>query len=107
TMSRIRDSQSRQPSPGRAKSARRAGSTRRWVTAVVVLAGCSSDGGLAKLPPPVVQIDELQQRSAAEVDILWVVDDSPSVADKQKLLADNFSRFITGLTACQGTGMAN
>lgn len=66
---------------------------------------CSDDDVIIALPPPEIQIDELKQKSAALVDILWVVDNSESMVDEQALLAQNFDRFITGLTVCQGSGM--
>lgn len=67
------------------------------------LAACQDDTILRRLPEPEIQIDELKQRSAALVDILWVVDNSESMVDEQALLAQNFDRFITGLTICQGS----
>ena len=76
------------------------------MTALAIL-GCDEDDIFTMLPPPVVQIDELKQKPAALVDILWVVDNSGSMVEEQQALADNFNRFITGLTTCQGTGMAD
>ena len=64
---------------------------------------CDDDAGIVRLPEPEVQIDELNQRSAAAVDILWVIDSSESMVQEQELLAQNFDRFITGLTVCQGS----
>ena len=40
------------------------------------------------------QVDTFQQRLAAKVDILWVVDNSPTMEQEQDLLAANFDRFI-------------
>lgn len=57
--------------------------------------------------PPDVQVDQLQQASAARVDILWVVDNSETMREEQELLAENFDRFINNLLFCQGTGFEN
>lgn len=70
------------------------------------VSGCTSPVGIARLPPAPVQVDEFLQKRAALVDILWVVDDSGSTADKQQLLATSFNHFITALNTCQGTGAA-
>jgi centrosomal CEP192-like protein len=40
------------------------------------------------------QTDSFSQLNENKVDILWVVDDSGSMEDKQQLLADNFQYFI-------------
>lgn len=65
------------------------------------------DTQILTIPPPAVQVDELKQAPAALVDILWVVDNSESMIEEQASLADNFDRFISGLTLCQGTGVDN
>ncbi|MCC7384068.1 MAG: hypothetical protein IT384_19655 [Deltaproteobacteria bacterium] len=67
--------------------------------------GCEEDV-IRRLPEPEIQIDELKQRPAALVDILWVVDNSGSMVEEQAALAQNFQRFISGLTVCQGAGGA-
>lgn len=64
--------------------------------------GCDDNPVLQKLPEPEVQIDELKQKPAALVDILWVVDNSGSMVEEQAALAANFKSFITGLTVCRG-----
>jgi hypothetical protein len=69
-------------------------------------AGCEEEQ-IFRLPEPEVQVDELKQKPAALVDVLWVVDNSGSMVDEQAALASNFGRFITGLTTCQGTGAEN
>ena len=80
----------------------------RWFAlAITVFAGCDDDSGLVRIPDPPVQVDELKQKPAAVVDILWVVDNSESMVQEQASLAANFDRFISGLTTCQGTGVAN
>lgn len=40
------------------------------------------------------QVDKFTQVSGQDVDILFVIDDSGSMSDKQKRLEDNFDRFI-------------
>jgi len=73
---------------------------------VIGVAAVSCDDDIiTSLPPPEIQVVELKQRPAASVDILWVVDNSQSMVQEQQLLAQNFNRFITSLTTCQGTGV--
>lgn len=84
---------------------------RRFATALFcaslpVLGSCEEET-LLRIPEPEVHVDELKQKPAALVDILWVVDNSGSMVDEQNALALNFNRFITGLTLCQGTNTAN
>jgi hypothetical protein len=45
--------------------------------------------------PNSAQIDTFAQLSTNKVDLLWVIDDSTSMLDKQQLLASNFSTFIS------------
>jgi hypothetical protein len=79
----------------------------RWfVSAIIFFAGCE-ETTIRRIPDPPVQVDELKQKPAALVDILWVVDNSDTMVQEQQALADNFNRFITGLTICQGTGVAD
>jgi hypothetical protein len=73
------------------------------IAALALFSACDDDAGIIRLPEPEVQIDELKQRAAAAVDILWVIDSSESMVQEQELLAQNFDRFITGLTVCQGS----
>lgn len=82
----------------------------RWLSLLAVAglgAACNDEPSLVRLPEPEIQIDELKQKPAALVDILWVVDNSGSMVEEQQALADNFNRFITGLTVCRGTGIDN
>lgn len=81
--------------------------SRGLVLAALGLASACEDDIVRTLPPPETQVDVLEQRSAALVDILWVVDNSGTMVDEQSALATNFDNFITGLTTCQGTGVAN
>jgi hypothetical protein len=41
-----------------------------------------------------LQVDTFKQRAAAEIDILWVVDNSLSMSDEQTKLGQNFDDFI-------------
>lgn len=70
------------------------------------LAACE-DEVIQRLPEPEVHVDELKQKPAALVDILWVIDNSDSMVDEQEALATNFNRFISGLTVCPGTSVAD
>ncbi len=47
------------------------------------------------------QCDSYEQLTLRKVDILWVVDTSPSMAQEQTKLAQNFASFITYLTSAQ------
>ncbi len=67
----------------------------------LVVTGCEDDI-INRLAEPEILIDELAQKKAAEVDILWVVDNSPTMVDEQAKLAENFTSFIKSLTECQG-----
>lgn len=67
----------------------------------LAIAPACEDDVIFTLPEPEVQIDELSQKRAAEVDILWVVDNSPTMVDEQAKLATNFASFIRSLTECQ------
>ncbi len=73
----------------------------------LLLASACEDDQIIKVQEPEVHVDVLKQRDAALVDILWVVDNSQSMVPQQESLARNFDQFISGLTVCQGTGMAN
>lgn len=70
-------------------------------------AGCSDDSVLRRLPDPVTQVDELKQKPAALVDILWVIDSSGSMGPSQANLAANLNKFITGLTVCPASADPN
>ncbi len=45
-------------------------------------------------PEGSLQVDTFSQKAAAMIDILWVVDNSPSMAQEQNNLAANFDSFI-------------
>lgn len=55
--------------------------------------GCPNDKLRKTLPPDVV-VDEFSQKSASKVDVLWVVDNSGSMEERQTNLAKNFQAFI-------------
>lgn len=45
--------------------------------------------------PPDVRVDTYNQQAASKIDVLWVVDNSGSMAARQENLARNFQSFIT------------
>ncbi len=63
------------------------------LTAAFVLAACGPDRIVATLPPD-VRVDSYSQQAASKIDVLWVVDNSGSMAPRQDNLARNFSSFI-------------
>jgi len=71
--------------------------TKRWLL-WVALVGC--DDGTAG--DPYTQVVEVSVNPNRDLDILFVIDDSPSMFDKQKNLADNFPKFIDRLNASSG-----
>src|SRR6476661_1030667 len=62
-----------------------------------LLAGCP-EGKLKKTLPPDVRVDTYSQQAASKIDVLWVVDNSGSMAPRQQNLARNFSSFIDVFT---------
>ncbi|MDP1825282.1 MAG: vWA domain-containing protein [Archangium sp.] len=48
--------------------------------------------------PPDVRVDTYTQQAASKIDVLWVVDNSGSMAPRQENIARNFSSFITEFT---------
>jgi hypothetical protein len=56
-------------------------------------AACRDDRLVPALPPG-LRVDTYAQRSASKVDVLWVVDNSGSMAPRQENLARNFQAFI-------------
>jgi hypothetical protein len=71
--------------------------------AVVVLAACSSSPhhkpDAAPPPPDAPPLPPFTQQFSANLDILFVIDNSASTADKQTLFATNFPNFVTALDA--------
>jgi hypothetical protein len=60
----------------------------------LLVTACRDDRLVPALPPG-VRVDTYTQRSASKVDVLWVVDNSGSMAPRQENLARNFQSFIT------------
>ncbi|MFH1808367.1 MAG: hypothetical protein ABIJ09_06475 [Pseudomonadota bacterium] len=56
---------------------------------------------LVDIPEPDSQTDIFSQKAAAEVDILWVVDNSESMEAEQNKIADRFSTFFKQLLISQ------
>ncbi|MFL5319652.1 MAG: vWA domain-containing protein [Myxococcaceae bacterium] len=67
------------------------------VAVAAITAGCPNDK-LAKTLPPDVRVDTYSQQSASKIDVLWVVDNSGSMAARQTNLARNFTSFIDVFT---------
>jgi hypothetical protein len=61
--------------------------------ALAALTACPTTKLINTLPPG-VRVDAYDQQSASKVDVLWVVDDSGSMAPRQENLAKNFQVFI-------------
>jgi hypothetical protein len=59
----------------------------------LLFASCRDERLVPSLPPG-YHVDTYAQRSASAVDVLWVVDDSGSMAPRQESLARNFQAFI-------------
>lgn len=73
------------------------------LAAVALLAGCP-DRTISPVDPVQgrVEAKDIPVKINRNVDILFVIDDSPSMADKQKNLANNFQKFIDVLDSIQG-----
>lgn len=61
--------------------------------APLVLAACD-DPNVTPVPARPVQVDRFEQRKASAIDILFVIDNSGSMAIHQQSLADNFEHFF-------------
>jgi hypothetical protein len=72
-------------------------------SAIGLLAGCP-DRTISEVIPEQgrVETKDIPVNFNRNVDILFVIDNSPSMADKQKNLADNFPNFINVLNTIQG-----
>ncbi len=66
---------------------------RAALISLLLLAGCPRDRIQRTLPPD-VRVDRYDQQAASKVDVLWVVDNSGSMAVRQENLAKNFQSFI-------------
>lgn len=62
---------------------------------LALLATACRDDRLVSALPPGLRVDTYAQQSASKVDVLWVVDNSGSMAPRQENLARNFQAFIT------------
>lgn len=58
---------------------------------------CRPPGLVATLPPD-VRVDTYTQQAASKIDVLWVIDNSGSMAPRQENLARNFGAFISEFT---------
>lgn len=66
------------------------------------LAGCNcGPPRLVDTLPPDVRVDTYPQQAASKIDVLWVVDNSGSMAPRQENLARNFQAFINEFTRNQ------
>src|SRR5690242_2308278 len=70
----------------------------RYPIVLALVAGCP-DRSVATLPP--VQTGEVQKDIpvAADIDVLFVIDNSASTTDKQAVFAQNFPKFVQALDA--------
>ncbi len=59
--------------------------------------GACSDPRFITRTPPGQQVDVFQQTSVPNLDVLWVVDNSDSMVEEQRALADNFGDFYAYL----------
>src|SRR5258706_8323439 len=59
----------------------------------LAFAGCR-DPGLIKVLPPGVRVDTYNQQAASRIDVLWVIDNSGSMAPRQENLAKNAQSFM-------------
>lgn len=69
------------------------GSSLLVVCIMTVLAGCP-DREISALPGSRAKVERKEIPRYPELDLLFVIDSSPSMAQEQRLLADNFNRFI-------------
>ncbi len=66
---------------------------------LVTVAGCECrPPGLVNTLPPDVRVDTYTQQAASKIDVLWVVDNSGSMAERRENLARNFGAFINEFT---------
>ncbi|MBI3182797.1 MAG: VWA domain-containing protein [Myxococcales bacterium] len=66
---------------------------RALIPGMLLLAACPKER-LKPARPPDVWVDTYDQQAASKVDVLWVVDNSGSMAPRQENLAKNFQSFI-------------
>ena len=68
---------------------------------IVSLFGGCPEERLVELRQPQDQTDIFDQKSAAEVDILWVIDNSDSMAAEQDKVSNGFTGFFNQLVTSQ------
>jgi hypothetical protein len=67
-------------------------------TILLALAGCRGcNDPVGALPQATDQVDVFDQKQAAQVDVLWMVDNSGSMAAEQNKLAERFNEFFSQL----------
>src|SRR5262245_61588274 len=73
------------------------------LAAVGLLSGCP-DRTISEVNPQQGRVDykDIPVTVNRNVDILFVIDDSPSMADKQTNIRNNFSNFVNVLNTIQG-----
>ena len=71
----------------------------RWLlgAAIALACACNQPKLQAALPPD-VRVDTYTQQAASKIDVLWVIDNSGSMAPRQENLAKNFQAFINEFT---------
>ncbi|HET9623223.1 MAG TPA: hypothetical protein VFP84_17740 [Kofleriaceae bacterium] len=88
-----------------------------WIVAVTLVAATACGGNNNGTPidagvdapvdaGPVMEHKDIPLMINRNVDVLFVIDDSPSTADKQRNLVNNFPRFLATLSTVQG-GLPN
>lgn len=69
--------------------------------ALFAFAGCRCGDEVYRVPDAVDQVDVFDQKAAAEVDILWIIDNSESMAAEQFKIASRFNQFFNQLITSQ------
>jgi hypothetical protein len=70
-----------------------------WAVLTLVVGGCEcGTQRLQQTLPPGVRVDTYQQEAASKIDVLWIIDNSGSMAPRQENLARNFQAFIQEFT---------
>lgn len=65
------------------------------------LTGCRCTDEVYQVPGAVDQVDVFDQKAAAQVDILWIIDNSESMAAEQFKIASRFNQFFNQLITSQ------
>ena len=69
--------------------------------ALIPLSGCRCTEVVYQVPEAVDQVDVFDQKAAAQVDILWIIDNSESMAAEQFKIASRFNQFFNQLITSQ------